>query len=85
MEESDTRVMALPIPGHMDIDGVLGIAPESITFDENGDIYIEHAFSVSVNSVDIMIINGKKSCDGAYLQIRRTNFYNFICFSVKNI
>ncbi|MBP9191815.1 MAG: hypothetical protein KBF96_04630 [Ignavibacteria bacterium] len=40
VEESDTRVMALPIPGHMDIDGVLGIAPESITFDENGDIYV---------------------------------------------
>ncbi|HMQ70253.1 MAG TPA: hypothetical protein PKA90_14765 [Ignavibacteria bacterium] len=40
VKESETREMALPIPGHKDIDRVLGIAPESITFDDNGDIYV---------------------------------------------
>lgn len=40
VEKSDIREMALPMPGHKDIDRILGIAPESITFDDNGDIYV---------------------------------------------
>lgn len=40
VEKSESREIALSIPGHKDIDRIIGIAPESITFDDNGNIYV---------------------------------------------
>ncbi len=36
----EIKEMSLPIPFHNEIDMILGIAPESITFDGQGDIYV---------------------------------------------
>jgi hypothetical protein len=40
VKNSDTREMSLSVPGHKDINRIIGIAPESIAFDGNGDIYV---------------------------------------------
>ena len=40
VNKSETMIMDLSIPLHDDINTILGIAPESITFDDDGDIYV---------------------------------------------
>ncbi len=40
INKSEINEMSLSIPQHRDIDKILGIAPESITFDAEGNIYV---------------------------------------------
>lgn len=35
-----SKQLDLPVPGHPEINNITGIAPEAITFDDKGDIYI---------------------------------------------
>lgn len=38
--KTDIGELDLPVPGHKDITGVIGILPESITFDDENNIYV---------------------------------------------
>ncbi|MBK8551890.1 MAG: hypothetical protein IPL53_12805 [Ignavibacteria bacterium] len=40
VNKSEIMEMSLPIPFHKEIDMIVGIAPESITFDDEGNIYV---------------------------------------------